>query len=626
MEEILNTIPNPFDRENFKRILDIYLESKNWEELYSKIVTYYQDRDMQKRGPKVKKPNCFVIEEPLGDWKKLEYFSSYFPTEHRIYINSSLDSTGPIVQKFIDECVKEDIPFELKYIDTPTYKSAQRNDGIVIGSNTSVYGKHIEILKKIAKENPELIEKCGTPHILTANLDGWMGLADENINERTKSYTQSRLDIIELSIMKFLLKHEELGEKVDGFEKVKNRYISSIDYVNGGIEDGYINSEDYELKLSKNFFTRSNNLDKKALSLILNNNENAFQEIYSIFQKECEIQGIDPYMPTLYKGSREALINVDKADKINSKVNLEGKSPVLIINEYLKSAGKDLSMEDEIQVLKSIDERFYQNSKLMDFMFENLSFLMNEGLINEDEIDINFLKELIHANSYFMDSAVIKPSFKKYPHINSLIYSEGEDVSLEKAREIINSRINETFSYFEIPIESVEEKKKSIECLKLLMEYYKSVNHYFNQTDSCDKINKKIKYLEFEVEHDSEIRGLYEATGLAIKNKNISDEEIRKVVQDSMPKVTTEYNSFQELMGGSPIVYIEEKPQDISKEGFDEYRIFLKRYLEQSQKQIAFSARDIGEASYDADTKLCIELDKIIGDLQKGVEKDGQNK
>lgn len=625
MEEILNSINNPFDFNSFKKLINIYLASKDWYEFYSNIVTYYQDRDIQgvEEGEGVKKPNDFVVDDYIGSWKKLEYFSSYFPTEHRIYINSSLDVTSTIVQKFIDECVKYDYPFELKYIVIPDFYSLMRNDGIVIGSNTSVYEKHIDILRKIAKENPELIEKCGTPHILTSNLDGWLGLADENINERSKSYTQSRLDMINIAIMKFLLKHEELGETVNGFEKVKAVYNRSVESVNSDIEDGIIDRKDYDIELNKKLsgnLERSINLDRKALILLLSNNETAIQEIYSLFQEECELQGIDPNMPTLYNGSKEALINLERETQNESKVDFDGKSPISIINEYFKSIGS-LSIGNSIQALKLVDERFYRNSKLINFMIDNWTFLVNEGLVNENEVDMKFLELLRDESIFFQEEALIRPSNNTYyPEIDSLIALEGK----EKAEEIINSRINEMRAYFSTPIELVEEKKRCVENLKRMYEYYKRANPYFNRTISSLQIHEKIKYMEFEIEHDLEIRKLYKNISSALERITISEEDIKKLLDDSMPE--TEEN-YYELLGGysGENLYTTNIPLTVSEEEINEYNRDLKQYLESNVKQVSFSARDLGEASYDADTTLCVELDKIVKDLQRGVEKDGQS-
>ena len=91
-----------------------------------------------------------------------------------------------------------------------------------------LYKKHIDTLRKIASENPDLIKKCGTPPLLTASIDGWIGICDENTMNETVlfldgngSYNVSRVYAIDAAIKKFLLAHPELGNQVKGFEELK---------------------------------------------------------------------------------------------------------------------------------------------------------------------------------------------------------------------------------------------------------------------------------------------------------------------------------------------------------------------------------------------------------------------
>lgn len=93
----------------------MYLTGNSWSEFYSSVSTYFQDRDMNGKPTDINFPNKLITSESMGHWNIAEYFSNYFPTQHRIYINSSLNSIGNIVQIFIDECVKQNLPFELKY-------------------------------------------------------------------------------------------------------------------------------------------------------------------------------------------------------------------------------------------------------------------------------------------------------------------------------------------------------------------------------------------------------------------------------------------------------------------------------------------------------------------------------
>ena len=56
--------------------------------------------------------------------------------------------------------------------------------------------KYINILQEIAKENPEIIQRCGKPPILTGKIDGWIGIGDEppKKNGKNQSYNSLRAD------------------------------------------------------------------------------------------------------------------------------------------------------------------------------------------------------------------------------------------------------------------------------------------------------------------------------------------------------------------------------------------------------------------------------------------------
>lgn len=239
MEQIINNLKNPFDFEGFIKLLNIYANSADWYNFYGKVVTKNQDRPMQNKSRRMNALNKYMTEKGMEPWTVCEFFSELFPTGHRIYINSSLYASSKITELFILECEKNNIPFEIKY----AIKEAGRSDGIVIGGNSSVFKKQIDILRKIAKEHPELIKECGKPHILTGELDGWMGIADENIDNRYCSYTQSRLGLIKSACIKFILKHNYQIKGLD-YDMLRNEQKMATESV------------EYSIKSRKNFRRR----------------------------------------------------------------------------------------------------------------------------------------------------------------------------------------------------------------------------------------------------------------------------------------------------------------------------------------------------------------------------------
>ncbi len=641
MEEILNQLSNPFDMDSFKKLMDLYLESKDKFEFYAKIVDYYQDRSMEGDSKGwINLKDKFVNGRSEGHWAFKEYFSNFFPTEHRIYINSSFLSTAPITEMFIEECIKQNLPFELKY----AVEKHSRSDGIVIGSNTRVYKKHIDILRKIAENHPELIEQCGTPHILTANLDNWMGLADENISNRYNSYTQSRINIFTIAIKKFLLKHKELGEQVEGFNELASTYEFSNNFILEMIKNGKLSQEDYEQELDKMMserFALHIPLNRNDLKSLIQNNGIALSEIYEIFQKECEFQGIESDMPTLYKGSKEDLINFEHSTENKVSIHTDGKSPIAIVNEFFSEAGHNLSVEDELQLLRVIDDKFYANNELMFFIAHELYPIANQCLMNQDIVDFGSLfGKYAGGTSYDLlrDSLIQEYRNPNFPALRSMIVTEGENLSDENAKEIINMRIRQLYDYFNRPLESVEDMKKCIDNLQRMLDRYKDGNPYIDcKVES--KFKKRIQYLEFTIENHDKLRQIHNRIASLLKDRTCTDKEIERLLESFKPKKILINNDFFDFehydefdddfrfMNGTPQYKLESIPE-ISSEGVARFEAALADYIDQGKDYmgISFSGQDIGKASYDANTSLCIDLSNVVENLQRGVMKNDPSK
>lgn len=659
----------------------MYLTGNSWSEFYSSVSTYFQDRDMNGKPTDINFPNKLITSESMGHWNIAEYFSNYFPTQHRIYINSSLNSIGNIVQIFIDECVKQNLPFELKY----AIEKNDRSDEIIVGSNSQVYKKHIEILQSIVHDNPELISNCGTPPLLTAKLDGWLGLADENISNRYQSYTQSRVKTFDIAVKKFLLKHEEFKDEIDGFQELEKAYEFQKGLFDSKISLDGFNLENYEIELDKSVSSvlLSIKLDNNALKSIIMDNESLILEIYAIFQNECKQQGIDPNMPTLYYGSKDELLNADSSNNPPHLISTDRKSPISIINEYF-SNNTPYTVQDELQLLKSIDEKFHSNSVLMDFMINELSVLMKQGLLDTDVIDNKFLNDILNTNFDFMEHATLDHNKYKFPQLSSQIYSGGKELDVETAKKVINKRINELYSYFSKPLEPVEEKEACIHNLQMMLEHYKKVNPYLDHKKVINLFNNKIKYLEFEIQHDKELRQMYGNISSALRDRVCSTEDANRIIDNFRPqKILVDYifdegdrddwdaftdeedkdewNAFadeedkddwdafadEESKDEWDAFSTEEdkddldafsyKPEkrtvykyteipELTEEGITQFELSLLEYINQGSIQKIITSQDIGEASYDADTSLCIEADNVIHDIQRSVEKDGSVK
>lgn len=135
----------------------------------------------------------------------------------RLYINCNKQDLMQLAKLFVDKCNEREIPNYFKYCSN----KSNRSDQMVIYSNLKELGNYIQILQEIGKENPEIIERCGKPPLLTGKIDKWIGIGDEPLI-RGSSFTGERSDVIEDVLKKNIPQIEE-----DGFTIYKTE---SLDY------------------------------------------------------------------------------------------------------------------------------------------------------------------------------------------------------------------------------------------------------------------------------------------------------------------------------------------------------------------------------------------------------------
>ena len=121
-----------------------------------------------------------------------------FEIEHRLYLNTESIDTEAVASFFIDKCMEKKIPFYFKYDEY-----GNRDDTIVIYSDTEHLEQYITILRELKKENVELFSRTHQPPILTGKIDNWIGYGAEPQvlpnGERT-SFNEVRSKAIEKGI------------------------------------------------------------------------------------------------------------------------------------------------------------------------------------------------------------------------------------------------------------------------------------------------------------------------------------------------------------------------------------------------------------------------------------------
>lgn len=527
MKEILESISNPYILENYERLFNIFLNSKDYEEFYLNVVTYFQDGIKDGYVQEVKNSSKFTRVEDMNIWHVMRKFSDFFPTEHRIYINAQPDKVGTIVSKFIAECDAKKLPFELKYAT----EQIERNDSIVIGSNTLVYKKHIEILRQIAEEHPEIIEACGTPPLLTGVLDGWMGLADENVSNRFVSYNQSRLEAFTFSVNKFLYEHQDIARQI-GAEEIVSLYKKLESYRDSG-ED--VREEYLQDILS---YTKLSAENKSKLSEYVKARPETLKEIYEQFLVECGRREIDSEFPVFYAGSRKQLLEneqskkVDITDEIREK--MKKNSSTIIANMYFKDGIREkLSVESRVEIIESIISKEVEDRQEELLMYEDLTFLHKIGFLDDEimsEIDENLysddktdlIKEYLEHQVSTQDSIDNKEPLRRY-----LKSSDDNFLTDDAIRQRINERKQEIIEYFSRPQILPEKKEQRIEAEEKISDVY--MKNITCSYETKRTFYDEISLLKADMENLPEKRETRRKICLTLLNKEFNDSHIKKV-------------------------------------------------------------------------------------------------
>ena len=180
----------------------------------------------------------------MGSLNDIDYVIS------RLYINCNKQDLMQLAKLFVDKCDEREIPSYFKYCSN----KSNRSDQMVIYSNLKELGDYIQILQEIGKENPEMIERCGQPPLLTGKIDKWIGIGDEPLISGS-SFTGERADVIEDVLKKVVPQIEKDGftiYKTEGLDYDVIREELKRAFANKGINIDTLsfNNENLQLYMS----------------------------------------------------------------------------------------------------------------------------------------------------------------------------------------------------------------------------------------------------------------------------------------------------------------------------------------------------------------------------------------
>lgn len=168
------------------------------------------------------------------------YVNSYYtnPTqehliniEHFLYLNiNSKSDIYKFSQYFIQKCNEKKLAYDFKFTTQSNY-----DDILIIASSTETLISYINVLREIKLEYPEVIVSIKRPHILTGNIDGWIGygtapqIADISYIKMRSNCIYKVIDnVINNWFIKDVSEKKYISERISYKEYIAKRIIDSL--------------------------------------------------------------------------------------------------------------------------------------------------------------------------------------------------------------------------------------------------------------------------------------------------------------------------------------------------------------------------------------------------------------
>lgn len=223
LKQQLNTDSNnKTTSEEFSRVAEMAMNIK---EFYQKKGTYRLMDNGQDS----------ILNNQLGwytfqSWK-LQNDKKYLVNEisHRFYINASSKELPELMKSLIQIYSGMNVPF---YFKVNCNAQLGTRDAIVLYSSTEQLDNTLSVLSQIEKNIPEIISKIGTPHILTGNINNWVGYASENkLLQGQDSYTgimcNNCIKAFEKSVLDWIKENPSYTVSHEGKNIPLNEYFNS---------------------------------------------------------------------------------------------------------------------------------------------------------------------------------------------------------------------------------------------------------------------------------------------------------------------------------------------------------------------------------------------------------------
>ena len=339
--------------------------------------------------------------------------------EHRLSLNTEGIDTHKLTFLIIEKCEAIGLPYHLKYSE-----NAERDDTIVVYSDTKRLPQYLAILKEIAQENQDIRKRCYHPPVLTGVIDDWIGYGTEpalSTNGKFYSFNQIRARIIENgienAIIEWLQNHkncqvnyqgeiiyltEFLAKVAAGQEslRLKNNleYQKSKNQTKEELENYYgYNEKEIETPKIKEYLERAIQKEiNHVLNLYISKQKENFPPIILpmknnkeliIYQSDL-IQSIDTIVPMIMK------TDPNFKQLVKKKIQEESAKENIDIDKYCFNKDTKEKLLEQDRTKDSMKD-FYQK---LSVLAKNKEIVPSrEKAINESESEyLKYLKEFYH--------------------------------------------------------------------------------------------------------------------------------------------------------------------------------------------------------------------------------------
>lgn len=364
----------------------------------------------------------------------------YLNVEHRLYLDTESLDTYKMITYLVEKCDEHHLPYYFKFD-----QFANRDDTIVIYSDTENLTKYVEILQEIKRDYPELVARTKEPPLLTGKIDGWIGYGSEpekTPDGKLHSFNEVRTSVLESAIAQvtknWIMNHRDMLINYQG-QKVKFQdYITmkATESLISNLENKFISHEKIDKKIAQNNHKTYNQvsvIDRLGYTLQDVKSPQFKQSIYKILSERMEIS-----LANVCNGSYKNMAPIVISVRNGRQISFKGYDLEKVIQELAPTIARNdsnftLSVQEKIKnkaTQYGIDvDKFCFDIKARETMKKRAAQFakinQQEQNIDLETLDIQTLPQII--NPELMKKTMRLPNGAEIPakqYIQEIVYPQ----------------------------------------------------------------------------------------------------------------------------------------------------------------------------------------------------------